>query len=145
MKQYKIMRYIIFAIIGFIILGTGLVLIKLLPDADGILKTLPYICVGLGSGLLGGNLGTAIKNRSALKNPQIAKKVEIEEKDERNRSISDRAKAKAYDLMIYAYSSILLAFALMGVELHVVLTLVAVYLFIVSTNAYYLIKYHKEM
>lgn len=96
MKQYKIMRYIIFAVIGFIILGTGLVLIKLLPDADGILKTLPYICVGLGSGLLGGNLGTAIKNRSALKNPQIAKKVEIEEKDERNRSISDRAKAKAY-------------------------------------------------
>lgn len=145
MKQYKIMRYIIFAIIGFIILGTGLVLIKLLPDADGILKTLPYICVGLGSGLLGGNLGTAIKNRSALKNPQIAKKVEIEEKDERNRSISDRAKAKAYDLMIYAYSSILLAFALMGVELYVALTLVAVYLFIVSTNAYYLIKYHKEM
>lgn len=34
MKQYKIMRYIIFAIIGFIILGTGLVLIKLLPDVD---------------------------------------------------------------------------------------------------------------
>lgn len=145
MKQYKIMRYIIFAIIGFIILGTGLVLIKLLPDADGILKTLPYICVGLGSGLLGGNLGTAIKNRCALKNPQIAKQAEIEEKDERNRSISYMAKAKAYDLMIYTYSSILLAFALIGAELYVVLTLVAVYLFIVCTNAYYLIKYHKEM
>lgn len=145
MKQYKIVRYIVFAIIGFVILGTGLVLIKLLPDADGILKTLPYICVGLGSGLLGGNLGTAIKNRVALKNPQIAKQVEIEEKDERNRAIGDRAKAKAYDLMLYSYSAILLAFALMGVELYVVLTLVAVYLFIVSTNAYYLIKYHKEM
>ena len=145
MKQYKIMRYIIFAIIGFIILGTGLVLIKLSPDAGGILKTLPYICVGVGSGLFGGNLGTAIKNWSALKNPQIAKEVEIEEKDERNRSISDRSKAKAYDLMIYAYSSILLAFALMGVELYLVLTLVVVYSFVVSTNIYYLIKYHKEM
>jgi hypothetical protein len=122
-----------------------LVLIKLLPDVDGILKTFPYICVGLGSGLLGSNLGTAIKNRVALKNPQIAKQVEIEEKDERNRAISDRAKAKAYELMLYTYSAILLAFALMGVELYVVLTLVAVYLFIVSTNAYYLIKYHKEM
>ena len=33
----------------------------------------------------------------------------------------------------------------MGVELYVVLTLVAVYLFIVSANAYYLNKYHKEM
>ena len=145
MKQYKTTRYIIFAIIGFIILGTGLVLIKLFPDAEGILKTLPYICVGLGSGLLGGNLGTAVRNRFALKNPKIAKQVEIEEKDERNRSISDRAKANAYDLMIYTYSSILLAFALMGVELYVLLTLVAVYLFIVSTNAYYLIKYHKAM
>lgn len=145
MKQYKIVRYIVFAIIGFVILGTGLVLIKLLPDAGGILKTLPYICVGLGSGLLGGNLGTAIKNHVALKNPQIAKQVEIEEKDERNRAISDRAKAKAYDLMIYTYSAVLLAFALMGVELYVVLTLVAVYLFIVSANAYYLNKYHREM
>ncbi|MBN7773530.1 hypothetical protein [Clostridium aminobutyricum] len=145
MKQYKIVRYIVFAIIGFVIFGTGLVLIKLLPDADGILKTLPYICVGLGSGLLGGNLGTAIKNRAALKNPQIAKQVEIEEKDERNRAISNRAKANAYDLMIYTYSAILLAFALMGVELYVVLTLVAVYLFIISANAYYLNKYHKEM
>lgn len=145
MKQYKIIRYIIFAIIGFIIFGTGLVLIKLLPDVDSIIKTLLYICVGLGSGLIGGNLGMAIKNRGYLKNSQIAKQAEIEEKDERNRTISNMAKAKAYELMLYTYSAILLAFALMGVEMYIVLTLVAVYLFIVSVNAYYLNKYHKEM
>lgn len=117
----------------------------LLYDVDGILKALPYICVGLGSGLLGGNLGTAIKSRVALKNPQIAKQVEIEEKDERNCAISDRAKAKAYDLMLYSYSAILLAFVLMGIEMYVVLALVAVYLFIISANVYHLNKYHKEM
>ncbi|WP_136479714.1 hypothetical protein EPD62_004670 [Acetivibrio thermocellus] len=145
MKQNKIVRYIVFAIIGFIIFGIGLFLIIQLPDADGILKTLPYICIGLGSGLFGGSLGTAIKNWFVLKNPEIAKQVEIEEKDERNCSISDRAKAKAYDLMLYTYFIILLAFALMGVELYVEITLIVVYLFIISTKVYYLIKYHKEM
>jgi hypothetical protein len=80
MNQYKIVRYIVFAIIGFVILGTGFVLIKLLPDADGILKTLPYICIGLGSGLLGGNLGTAIKNYGAFKNPQIQSKLKLRRK-----------------------------------------------------------------
>lgn len=59
MKQNRIVRYIVFAIIGFIIFGIGLFLIIQLPDADGILKTLPYICIGLGSGLFGGSLGTA--------------------------------------------------------------------------------------
>lgn len=145
MKQYKTVRYIILAVIGFAIFAAGLVLIILLPDANGILKTLPYICVGLGSGVFGGNLGMAIKNRTSLKNPEIAKQAEIEERDERNRTISYRAKAKAYDLMIYSYSATLLAFALMGVELYILLTLVAVYLFIIFTNAYWLNKYHKEM
>lgn len=47
MKQYKVRRYIILAVCGLIIFTAGLAIIKLLPDADGILKTLPYICIGL--------------------------------------------------------------------------------------------------
>ncbi|MEN6313312.1 MAG: hypothetical protein ABFD25_03580 [Clostridiaceae bacterium] len=145
MKQYKVGRYIVLSVIGFMIFGAGLALVKLLPDADGILKVLPYICVGVGSGIFGGNLGTAIKNRVALQNPQIIKQVEIEKKDERNRAISDKAKAMTYDRMIFIYAAILLAFALMQVDMYVILTLVAVYLFIIFSNVYYLTKYHKEM
>ena len=145
MKQYKVGKYIFLSVIGFVIFGTGLLFTKLLPEVDGILKTLPYLCVGVGAGIFGGNLGTAIKNRTALKNPQAAKQIEIEQKDERNQAISNRAKAQAYDLMIYVYAAILLAFALMQVDMDVILTLVAGYLFFVFSNIYYLSKYHKEM
>ena len=68
-------------------------------DADGPLKTLPYICVGLGSGIFGGNIGTALKTKLCLKITS-RKAVEIEQKDERNQAISNKSKARVYDLMI---------------------------------------------
>ncbi len=145
MKQYKVGRYVFLSAIGLVIFVAGLVLIKLLPEADGILKTLPYLCVGMGVGIFGGNLGTAIRNKMVLKNPQAAKQIEVEQKDERNQAIGNKAKARAYDLMIYVYAAILLAFALMQVDMYVILTLAAVYLFLVFTNIYYLTKFHKEM
>ena len=145
MKQYKISRYIFLSAIGFIIFGAGLVILMLLPDAEGVLKALPYVCVGVGAGIFGGNLGVAIKNKAMLKNPQAAKQIEIEQKDERNKLISDKAKARTYDLMIYVYAAILLAFTIMQVDMFVILTLVAVYLFFVFTYVYYSTKYHKEM
>ena len=43
MKQYKVGRYVFLSAIGLVILGAGLVLIKLLPEVDGILETLPYL------------------------------------------------------------------------------------------------------
>ena len=72
MKQYKVGRYVFLSAIGFVIFGIGLALIKLLTEADGILKTLPYLCVGVGAGIFGGNLGTAIKNKTVLKNPIVS-------------------------------------------------------------------------
>ena len=145
MKQHKVGRYIVLAIVGLIILVGGLVLTKLFPEANGIFKTLPFLCVGVGAGVFGGNIGTAIKNRTLRTNPQAAKQAEIEEKDERNRIIRDRAKSKAYDLMIFIYAAILLAFALIQVDIYIILALGAVYLFFVFSNVYYLSKYYQEM
>lgn len=145
MKEYKVGRYVFLSMFGLVIFGAGLALIKLLPEAEGILKTLPYLCVGVGAGIFGGNLGTAIRNKTMLKNPQAAKQIEVEQKDERNQAISNKAKARAYDLMIYVYAAMLVAFALMQVDMYIILTLVAVYLFFAFTNVYYLTKYDKEM
>ena len=145
MKQYKVGLYVFLSVIGLVVFGVGLVLIKLLLAEVGILNTFLYFCVCVGAGIFGGNLGTAIRNKTALKNPQAAKQIEIEQKDERNQAINNKAKARAYDLMIYVYAAILLAFTLMQVDIYVILTLVAVYLFFVFTNIYYITKYHKEM
>jgi hypothetical protein len=145
MEKYKVGRYIVFAVLGFLIFAGGLVLKKLWTDAEGIMKSLPYICVGLGSGVMGGNIGTAMKNRALLKNPEAAKLAEISEKDERNQVINNKAKARVYDMMIFVYSAMLLAFALMQIELYVTLILVAIYLFFILSYVYYLRKYNKEM
>lgn len=145
MNNRSVAKHIVFSIIGFALFAFGIILMRLYPDAEGILLTLPYICVGVGAGVFGGNFGAAIANHALSKNPKAAKQKENEIKDERNRTISDRAKAKAYDAMTYVYAAILLAFALMQVDMFVVLTLVAVYLFVIFTNVYYLAKYHKEM
>jgi len=145
MKNNSIGKYIVLSAIGLTVLVAGLVLAKSLSDAQGIMQTLPYICVVIGAGIFGGNLGTAIKNYSLKKNPQIAKQIEIEEKDERNNAIMSRAKAKAYDLMLMVFGALILAFALMQVDMSIVLAFVIAYLFIVSSNVYYFCKYQKEM
>jgi nitrate/nitrite transporter NarK len=101
--------------------------------------------VGLGSGIFGGNIGTAFKNKAMLKNPQAARQVEIEQKDERNQAISNKSKARVYDLMIFVYAAVILAFALMQINIYVTLILVAIYLFFIFANVYYFSKYNKEM
>ena len=145
MKKNKNRLYALLSVIGFILFAAGPFLIKFSQDAEGILRTLPYICIGIGAGVFGHNLGELMKNLAVRKDPQAAKQIEIEVKDERNIAINNKAKAKAYDIMLIIFSALMLAFALMQVELYVILTLVAAYLFIVFIFAYYLWKYQKEM
>lgn len=145
MKNEGIAKNIVFSALGLSILIAGLVMIKLMSDAQGILLTLPYVCIGIGSGIFGENLGTSIKKHLMKKDPKIARKIEIESKDERNIAINNKAKAKAYDLMQMVFGALIIAFALMQVDMYMVLASVAAYLFIVLSMIYYLNKYHKEM
>lgn len=143
--KYRIGKPIIFCVLGAAIFAAGLVLIILMPDAKGILMTLPYICIGVGAGVFGGSLGTAIKNYQLNKDPKAAKQMEIEQKDERNQAISCKAKAKAYDLLFYVLGAVTIAFALMNEEIYITLTLVFVELLAVGARLYYFVKYQKEM
>lgn len=145
MNKSKYDKYALFSVIGFIIFVTGLVLIKSIPEAQGMVRVLPYLCVGIGTGLFGQNLGEILKNAALKKEPQAAKQIEVEAKDERNIAISNKAKAKSYDLMLMVFAALMLAFALMQVDMSMILTFVAAYLFIVFSNIYYLNKYQKEM
>ncbi|URN93007.1 MAG: hypothetical protein NAG76_14280 [Candidatus Pristimantibacillus lignocellulolyticus] len=77
--------------------------------------------------------------------PDAAKQLEIDKKDERNLVIANRAKAKAYDMMVFVLGALILVFALMGIDLIAVLILVFVYAFILGYNIYYRVKYYKEM
>ncbi|WP_309121523.1 hypothetical protein [Paenibacillus sp.] len=90
-------------------------------------------------------MGEIIVRNAKKNNPAAAKQLEIEMKDERNLAIANRAKAKAYDMMVFVLGALITAFALMAIDLTMVLLLVFAYLFIVGYNTYYHFKYRKEM
>ena len=145
MKKNSISRYVLMAVIGFIVFAVGLAFSIFFPNANGAFKTLPYICIGLGAGLFGGNIGTAIKNRALLNNPNVKRQMIIEQNDERNQSLLNKSKARVYDLMMYLFAAIILVFLLLQVKTFVTLTLTAVYLFFIFANIYYINKYNKKM
>ena len=132
-------------ILGLALLAAGLYLAKTTDAATGIMRALPYVCIGIGCGLFGQGMGGVIE-RSVLKNhPELIKQKQIEVNDERNQEISNRAKAKAYDMMVFVFGALMVALALMGVDLIVVLLLVFAYLFVVGSGVYYRVKFEKEL
>lgn len=130
---------------GVVLLAGGVYFIKTIDDPQGILRALPYIFVGLGCVIFGHGIGEIILQSAMKKNPAAAKQLEIEQKDERNLAIANRAKAKGYDLMVFLFGALLFTIALMGIDLIVLLLFVFSYLFILVYSTYYRFKYYKEM
>ena len=139
------MKNIVKIIVGILMTVGGVVLIRTVGEPEGILRALPYICIGLGCGIFGHGLGDLLARKAYRKYPELERQVEIERLDERNVMIGDRAKARAYDLMIYVYAALMLAFALMQVALAATLLLVFAYLLVVGLGVYYRCKFEKEM
>ena len=77
--------------------------------------------------------------------PQIERRARIEAADERNQMIGNRAKVKAFDLMLYLFAGVLLVFALMGVDTVAVLLLTGAYLVCLGWGLYWRFRYEKEM
>lgn len=143
MKKYTLQT--VLGILGVALFALGLYLVKTSHATEGLLLTLPYVCIGIGSGLFGQGVATVIERGVLKKHPELIKQKEIEVNDERNQQISNRAKAKAYDLMVSVFGALMLALALMGVDLAVVLLVVFAYLFVVGSGIYYRVKFEKEL
>ena len=78
MKKNK-MNYIITAI-GILLLCLGLFLLKSTTDPQGVLKTLPYILVGIGCGTFGHGMGNVLNHRTLKNNPTLYKQQEDRKK-----------------------------------------------------------------
>jgi hypothetical protein len=132
-------------IFGLLLLGTGVYLIKIVIEPQGILRALPYVCIGLGCGIFGHGTGEIISQRTIKNHPDIEKQMKIDKQDERNVTIVNNAKAKAYDMMIFVFGALMLTFALMGIDMLAVFLLVFAYLFVIGYGIYYRCKFDKEM
>lgn len=142
MKKYK---NIGITILGIILIIISIWILKINSRPEGVFFTFPFICIGMGCGILGYGLSQIIHEMTLKNNSETAKLVEIEVHDERNITINNRAKAKAFDLMLYLFAGLLLIFALLNVDMIATLLLVGAYLFVVGYRFYSLWRYHKEM
>lgn len=142
MKKRK--DYFITAI-GLLLAVIGLFLVKMIAEPHGIMKTLPYICIGLGCGAFGNGLGGIINKKARDKNPALAKQIEVDTKDERNVMIGNMAKAKGFEMMTYVFTALLLAFALMGASFTIIIPFVIAYLFVQGYAIYQRFKIEKEL
>ena len=134
-------------IIDWTMLGVGVVL--LIAGAFCMktmnVQTFPYVCIGLGCGLFAHGVGGRIESRAVCSDPALARRMEIEKNDERNTAISNGSKAKAFDLALYVFSALMLAFCLMNVETAVILLLTAAYLVVTGYWIYCRIQMDKKM
>ena len=133
-------------IIGGILLGIfSLFALRHYDHVEGVMAVLPFVCLGIGCGAFGHGMGDLLSRKALENDPELARSLVIEQQDERNIALANRAKGKAFDIMIYVYGALLVSFGLMGVALAPLLLLVFAYLLVVGCSVYYRVKYEKEM
>ena len=79
--------------------------------------TIPGLLIGMGAGLFGLSVAQIIVIVIAEKNPEYKRKVSIEEKDERNIAINNKAKAEGFNAMGYIFTILMLIFVFLNADL----------------------------
>ena len=133
------------SVLGFALIAAGIYRIKTVPDPQGIMRALPFLLVGFGCGIFGHGLGELLAKKAAAVDPETARRMEIDQTDERNVMIGSLAKAKGYDMMTYVFGALMVAFALMNASWTVILPMVIAYLFVHGYAIYFRCKFEKEM
>ena len=137
MKNDRI--YILSTMIGVVILAAGIFVLLAYGEPEGSLIALPYVCIGIGAGITGGSIGGLYSS----KNKDAVKLKMIEEKDERNIMVRSMALSKTYIVSFFAYTGLILAFTIAGVDIYVIMAMLGVYIFVLITGLFYFKKYNK--
>lgn len=141
MKKYK--NYLITAA-GLIMIIGGAALSNI-PFFQDALKGLPYGLIGIGCGTFGYGFGELYTKHLYRKHPDIEHQDQVNKKDERNITLANAAKAKAFNIMTYVFGVVILAFAFMGISTEIVITLVVAYLFVQIYAVYNRISLEKKL
>jgi len=131
----------------FLIATTALFILRAFHDElPHIMHILPFALLGVGVGLFFG--GLAMVTTLAIKHGDdftFAKELDIESNDERNIAISRRAGAAVQHWMLWINFALLIFFAVMQVQLLVIMVFLGVHVFTMLLRLYYKVKFYKEM
>jgi len=100
--------------IGVISLAVGIAFKYIFPEAGGILETLPHILSGFGTGIMAVGVVFIFHKKMIESDPDKAKAYEINEKDERNIQINEKASYAAWYVTLLALAALSLVFLVMG-------------------------------
>ncbi len=108
-------------------------------------KVVSGTLIGIGAGLVGMSISRLVMVRMEHKHPELAKQNEIEQHDERNTMIRNRAKARAGDITQWLIMGIAWLTIFISAPLWVTLVVVGVFLVYNVIGLYLMSKYEKEM
>ena len=137
-------KYYLMTAAGILLLALGFYLLKIFTDPQWIMRTFPYLCIGIGCGIFGHGLGEILKQKAVKKNPELARQMAIEKEDERNVMHANASKASGFDMMTYVFGALLLVYVFMNVSLEILLPFVGAYLFVQFFALYRRLKIDKE-
>ena len=129
-----------------ILLLTGVVLLGLAVLLDGrVSDALGGMLCGMGSGLLALAGSTLLNLRHQDKHPEEARRSDIEQKDERNVSIRNRAKAVAGEVLQWAVMAA--AWLSIGLDAPLWVPVTATCVFVAKSvlELYLIVRYEREM
>jgi hypothetical protein len=139
-KQPK--SYVLY--MGIIIFVVGLLLKFLIPASDGALQALPFVLTGFGAGIIGVGVVNIFRKRMIDNNPQKAKQYDINEKDERNIRIREKAGYATWYTTLFVLSAISLTFAVLDYKVASFISIGALFIHIISLFLYIYI-YNKKI
>lgn len=144
-KNKNVIKEWFLTFVGIGLVVVGFLLHKYSLSTDKMIVTIPYIFIGVGCGIFGHFMDNLIKYFSTKNHKELERQIQIDKNDERNILIVEKSKAKAYDLMIYLFTSILIILSLMGVDKLAIIMIVAVYLSIQIYALYWRSKFESKM
>ncbi len=129
-----------------ILLAAGIVLLALSLLLDGrVSDTLGGMLCGVGSGLLAMSGSTLLNLRHEAKHPEMARRHDIEQRDERNVAIRNRAKAVSGEALQWAVLAA--AWLSIGLDAPLWVPLAATGVFVAKSvlELYLIVHYEREM
>ena len=144
-KNKNVIKEWFLTFVGIGLVVVGFLLHKYSLSKDKMIVTIPYIFIGVGCGIFGHFMDNLIKYFSTKNHKELERQIQIDKNDERNILIAEKSKAKAYDLMIYLFASMLIIFSLMGVDKLAIIMIVAIYLSIQIYALYWRSKFENKM
>ncbi len=118
--------------IGIAVFAIGLLLMFILPDAEGAMQSLPFVLTGVGAGFIGVGVSNMLRKRVIEHDPKKAKEYEIAEKDERNIRLNEKAGLTTWYITVFVLAALSLIFVVFNNWVACWLTLGALFIHIAS-------------